>query len=214
MTADPYNIIITGVGGQGNVLAARVLGSMLVNAGRRVTIGETFGATQRGGSVMSHLRVSHDRAWSPQIPRGMAHLIASLEPAEAVRVLKDYGNRRTVVLSNTRPVYPVSVIAGEIAYPPVEEIEAGIEAIVSRAYFIDATEEAVKLGNPILSNIMMLGALAGIVPFPMGKRSFTSVIRDHVPAESLPINLKAFDRGRQLVNLLEKVSGKSHGRRF
>ena len=92
LAKDPYNIIITGVGGQGNVLASRVLGGMLAAKGYMVTIGETFGASQRGGSVMSHVRVSSKAVSSPQIPRGIADIIVSLEPAEAVRVMADYGN--------------------------------------------------------------------------------------------------------------------------
>jgi indolepyruvate ferredoxin oxidoreductase, beta subunit len=86
------NVIITGVGGQGNVMASRVLAGMLVDAGYFVTIGETFGMSQRGGSVMSHLRVSSKSVLSPQIPRGSADILVALEPLEALRVLTIYGN--------------------------------------------------------------------------------------------------------------------------
>jgi len=199
MTADPYNIIITGVGGQGNVLAARVLGNMLLRRGYEVTIGETFGATQRGGSVMSHLRVAKYGVWSPQIPRGRAHMIVSLEPAEAVRVLKDYGNEDVKVLSNTRPVYPVSVIAGDVVYPPVEEIRDRVQALIPGARFIDATEEALKMGSPILSNIIMLGALSCILPISVGRSDFEAAISGFVPVDALDTNLRAFDRGTEMV---------------
>ena len=101
---DPYNLIITGVGGQGNVLASRMVGDMLSQLGLYVTIGETFGASQRGGSVMSHLRISAASTFSPQIPKGKAHMIVALEPTEAIRVLLDYGNPEVGVLSNTRPI--------------------------------------------------------------------------------------------------------------
>ena len=77
LSYDPYNVIITGVGGQGNVLASRVLGNMLSEKGLQVTIGETFGASQRGGSEMSHLRISAVSSWSPQIPKGKAHLVVA-----------------------------------------------------------------------------------------------------------------------------------------
>ena len=73
---DPYNIIITGVGGQGNVMSSRILGNMLVDRGYHVTIGETFGASQRGGSVMSHMRVSKKSIWSPQIPEYRADTVS------------------------------------------------------------------------------------------------------------------------------------------
>ena len=104
LLADPYNLIITGVGGQGNVLASKLVGNMLTDKGYRVTIGETFGASQRGGSVMSHLRISAESVFSPQIPRGRAHLVVALEPTEALRVLGEYGNPGIKVITNTRPV--------------------------------------------------------------------------------------------------------------
>ncbi len=215
MTADPFNIIITGVGGQGNVLASRVLGNMLVRQGYAVTIGETFGATQRGGSVMSHLRIAKDGVWSPQIPKGRAHMIVSLEPAEAVRVLKDYGNEDVNILSNTRPVYPVSVIAGDVFYPPVDEIRSKVQALVPRARFIDATEEALKMGNPILSNIIMLGALSGFTPLPIRRSDFKAVISGFIPRDALDINLRAFDKGREMIKKGMPKSGnrkrRSHG---
>ena len=108
---DPYNVIITGVGGQGNVMASRILGNMLSRKGLSVTIGETFGASQRGGSVMSHLRVSKESSWSPQIPRGQCHLVISLEPTEAMRVLATYGNPGIKVLCNTRSIHAIGVIS-------------------------------------------------------------------------------------------------------
>lgn len=199
MTPDPYNIIITGVGGQGNVLASRVLGNMLARQGYEVTIGETFGATQRGGSVMSHLRIAKKGAWSPQIPRGGAHAIIALEPAEAARVLKDYGNEDVKILSNTRPVYPVSVIAGDAVYPPVDEIRSRIQSLVPGARFIDATEEALRMGNPILSNIIMLGALSGFTPLPVRRPDFKAVITGFIPGDALDMNLRAFDKGREML---------------
>ncbi len=92
--SETKNVILTGVGGQGNVMASRVLAGMLVDAGYIVTIGETFGMSQRGGSVMSHLRISPEWVRSPQIPRGGADVIIALEPLEALRVLTVYGNPR------------------------------------------------------------------------------------------------------------------------
>ena len=89
---DPYNLIITGVGGQGNVISSRIIGNMLAAKGFFVTIGETFGASQRGGSVMSHVRISTRSTLSPQIPQGKAHMVVSLEPVETLSVLNGYGN--------------------------------------------------------------------------------------------------------------------------
>ncbi len=196
---DPYNIVITGVGGQGNVMASRVIGNMLVKKGYRVTIGETFGASQRGGSVMSHLRISAKATWSPQIPKGKADLIVALEPSEAVRVLRDYGHAGVTVLSNTRPIYPVGVISGEASYPSVDEIREGTGEIAGDTFFIDATEEAMAMGSPILSNIVMVGAVAGLKILPLERTEFKKVISGMIPEDKLEINLKAFERGIKLV---------------
>ncbi len=192
---DPFNIIITGVGGQGNVMASRILSNMLVRRGYQVTIGETFGASQRGGSVMSHIRVSADSTWSPQIPKGQADMIVTLEPIEAIRVLMTYGNPEVKVLTNTRPIYPVGVISGELTYPSIEEIQESIRDLSSKAWFVEATDEALKLGNPILGNIIMIGALAGTGSLPMSREDFQTVIQESLPAGTLDANLKAFDLG-------------------
>ena len=192
---EPYNIIITGVGGQGNVMASRILSNMLVHKGFNITIGETFGASQRGGSVMSHIRVSADSTWSPQIPKGNADIVVTLEPIEAIRVLLNYGNSEVKVLTNTRPIYPVGVISGELNYPSREEIQDAIRDLSSNAWFIEATDEAVKLGNPILGNIIMIGALTGTGLLPIDRQDFQEVIRENLPAGTLDTNLKAFDLG-------------------
>ncbi len=196
---DPFNVIITGVGGQGNVLASRMLGNILSDQGYFVTIGETFGVSQRGGSVMSHLRISGSSAWSPQIPRGQADIVVALEPIEAIRVMAYYGNERATVLSNTRPIYPVGVIAGEMEYPDPGSIREALGRLTGRVVLIDATDEAMKLGNPILGNVIMLGAVAATGLLPFDRDDFKTVIARSMPADRLEINLAAYDRGREML---------------
>jgi indolepyruvate ferredoxin oxidoreductase beta subunit len=196
---DPLNVIMAGVGGQGNVMASRVLANMLSLKGYKVTIGETFGMSQRGGSVMSHLRVSKTSAWSPQIPKGRADVLIALEPIEAVRVMKTYGNSGVKVLVNTRTIHPVGVIAGDLEYPPLESIEKGLKELTPHVWVLDATEEAMKLGNPILSNIVMIGAVSGLNLLPIGMAEFKSVIRDFFPEKLLEVNRRAFEIGKEKV---------------
>jgi len=199
LKTDPYNLIITGVGGQGNVLASRVLGNMLSRKGLQVTIGETFGASQRGGSVMSHLRISAGGDWSPQIPKGRAHLIAALEPIETLRVLMDYGNPSVKALCNTRPIHPVGVISGNQAYPDMADLQSWIEELTGAAWFVNATETAMKLGGPIFGNILMIGALAGLGELPLDREDFEAVISETVPEDKVAVNLTAFDQGTEMV---------------
>jgi indolepyruvate ferredoxin oxidoreductase beta subunit len=196
---DPYNIIITGVGGQGNVMASRVMSAMLVNRGFMTTIGETFGASQRGGAVMSHIRVSSKGTWSPQIPKGKADVVLALEPAEALRVLATYGHPGVVVLANTRPVYPVAVITGELNYPSEEEIRASLQELSAQFWMIDATDQAIRLGNPILANIVMLGALASRGEVAVTLDDFKTVMQQTLSGDKLDMNLKAFVSGMETI---------------
>ena len=196
---EPTNIIITGVGGQGNVMASRVLAGMLVSEGFFVTIGETFGMSQRGGSVMSHLRVSSQSVLSPQIPQGRADVIVALEPVEALRVLTRYGNPDVVLLTNSRVVYPIGVITGELSYPPQNQIEEVFKKLTARSWTIDATTAAVQLGNPILSNIVMIGALAQTALLPISRRAFEKEISRNMAADKCDVNLRAFDAGAEMI---------------
>ena len=200
LSIDPYNIIITGVGGQGNVTASRVMGGMLSRRGFRVTIGETFGASQRGGSVMSHLRISAISSWSPQIPKDMCHLVVSLEPIEAIRVLKDYGNPNVKVLCNTRPIHSIGVISGAHAYPALKDIRSWVAELSATAIFIDATDRALGMGDPIYGNIIMIGAVAGMAVLPLERQDFKAVMTAMVDPAKMRLNLSAYDLGREMVN--------------
>lgn len=199
LPCDPYNVIITGVGGQGNVMASRVVGNMLSRKGLSITIGETFGASQRGGSVMSHLRISAESYWSPQIPKGQCHLVISLEPTEAIRVLANYGNPGIRVICNTRPVHAIGVISGEHPYPALEEVKSWVEELSEACWFLEATDKALELGNPILGNIMMVGAAAGIGALPLDRKDFEAAITKTLSADKLELNLQAYDLGVGMV---------------
>jgi indolepyruvate ferredoxin oxidoreductase beta subunit len=200
LSDDPYNVIITGVGGQGNVLASRVLGNMLARKGLFVTIGESFGGTQRGGSVSSHIRISRDSTWSPQVPKGAAHVLVGLEATEAIRTLVDYGNRKIKVICNTRPIHPVGVIAGEISYPSAQDIKKWMEELTEKTWFIDATDEAINLGSPVFGNIILIGALSGINVLPLDREDFEKVISETMSPEKVEINLRAYDLGASMVS--------------
>ncbi|MBT8340236.1 MAG: indolepyruvate oxidoreductase subunit beta [Desulfatitalea sp.] len=196
---NPYNLIITGVGGQGNVLASRMVGDMMSQLGYDVIIGETFGASQRGGSVMSHLRITAKGVYSPQIPFGSAHMVVALEPSEALRVLKDYGNPHVRVICNTRPVQPVGVIRGDLDYPDMADLRRWVRELSGAAWFIQATDMAMKLGNPILANVISVGALAATGALPLSRDHFENVIGRKMAAGKIEMNLQAFDAGVAMI---------------
>jgi len=192
---DPLNVIVTGVGGQGNVLISQFMGSALVRAGYHVTIGETYGASQRGGAVMSHLRISRQAQYGPLIPYGQADVVLGLEPVETLRVLGQYGNPDVTVITNSRPVYPLAVAVGTAHYPSVEEIVKALEELSRRAWMINATDIALDLGASILANIVMVGALVGADVLPLAAEEFESELQESLSADRLDLNLKAFRRG-------------------
>src|SRR4030043_538864 len=199
LSKDPFNVIIGGVGGQGNVLASQILGEILVCQGYVITIGETYGASQRGGAVMSHLRISTKDQFSPLMPEGQCDLLIALEPVEGLRILDRYGNTRVMTLLNTRPIYPIDVISGNVTYPEVSQVIDNIKELSRRVWTLNATEVALEMGDPIFSNIVMLGALCAIEVLPIHEQGFESVIRDLLPSRTVDENKKAFDRGREAV---------------
>jgi indolepyruvate ferredoxin oxidoreductase beta subunit len=199
---DPFNVIIGGVGGQGNVVASQILGQALVDKGYVITIGETYGASQRGGAVMSHLRVSKKDPWSPLISEGQCDLLVSLEPVEGLRVLAYYGNPKVIALTNTRPVFPMEVISGEATYPEVSEVVSRIRQLSQAVWVVHATEIALKMGDPIYSNMVMLGALSAMDVLPIDRKGFQTTISRLFPSQRVRDNLKAFDRGAEAVERL------------
>jgi indolepyruvate ferredoxin oxidoreductase beta subunit len=198
MNKDPYNVVVSGVGGQGNVVASLIMGAVLVDQGYKVTIGETYGASQRGGSVMSHVRISRNRQYGPLIPPRSADLVLALEPSEAARVLGQFGNPDTISVVNTRPVHPVDVITGHQAYPDIDRLLETIRGLSKKAYFLQTTDKAIELGNPIFSNIIMLGAVAAAGLVPITEENLEQAVRDYMSPDRVEINRTAFRIGTEM----------------
>jgi indolepyruvate ferredoxin oxidoreductase beta subunit len=196
---ETYNLIITGVGGQGNVLSSQLIGQAFVGKGYFVTIGETYGSSQRGGSVMSHIRISSQKQLGPLIPRGKADIIIGLEPVEALRVLTAYGNPQTVVISNTRPIYPVGVTSGDEKYPESGEIQDALKDLSRKFYSVPATEKAMEMGSPILGNMIMIGALLDLNLLPLSAAEFQKTLAKNFTAKRLETNLQALEEGKRIV---------------
>ncbi|MFX0195451.1 MAG: indolepyruvate oxidoreductase subunit beta [Candidatus Hodarchaeota archaeon] len=192
---DPLNIVISGVGGQGNILAARVLAAAAVREGMFATIGETYGASQRGGSVTSQVRLSVTREYGPLIPANRAHVVVGFEPIETARVVPILANMETEVIVNDRPVYPVSVLVGDSKYPAVVELVTKIGALVANVRCITATEMAKEAGDAKAMNIVMIGALVGTGQVPVKKETFSTVFEEMFKGKALEVNKMAFQLG-------------------
>jgi len=198
---DPLNIVIAGVGGQGNILASQILATAAVREGLFVNIGETYGASQRGGSVTSQIRLSATREYGPLIPSNEAHVVVGFEPVETLRVLPALANPRTRVIFNNRPLYPLSVLSGEAEYPSVEALIEEMKPLVEDVQCIPATDLAAQAGDAKATNIVMLGALAGTGMAPVDPETFFGVFDELFSGRGLQVNRAAFQLGRDAVTV-------------
>jgi len=192
---DVHNIIVTGVGGQGNVLASQVIATAAVTEGYVVSVGETFGASQRGGSVMSHIRVSRATAYGPLIPRGQATVIIGFEPLETLRTLAAYGGNDTAVVMNRRPNYPLGALLGDFVYPDLDQVIGAVRSATKSLVVLEATELAVACGVPVGTNMVMTGAFAGLGVLDIRLSTYEAVLGSLFAGEILALNLKAFEAG-------------------
>lgn len=195
LSADPLNIVVCGVGGQGNILVARLVGRSLAKRGYLVTIGETYGASQRGGDVMSHIRLSAHRKYGPLIPPGCAHIVLGLEPLETLRMLVNYGNSQVATITNTRSILPVTVGMGVTQYPDYNELRKAIAELSGQTWFVDATEIALGLGSARLTNLVMLGALIGSSLLPVTEAQVEQELKERFLGDTLRPVLEAFTKG-------------------
>lgn len=187
------DLLITGVGGQGAILASDIIGKAAVTAGISIRAAETHGMAQRGGSVVNHIRVGND--YGSMIPKKGADLLLALEPMEAVRYL-DFLKDGGVVIVNTQPIIPVTVTSGLTKYPEVPDIlEFLSEKYIVKAF--NADELAYEAGSRLAMNVVMVGAVSGYLPIP--KEIILESVKALVPQKTIEVNLRAFEAGRQKV---------------
>ena len=199
LTAKVLNIIVTGVGGQGNVLASQVIATAAVDSGYYVSVGETFGASQRGGSVASHIRVSQVQPYGPLIPQGEADFILGFEPLETLRTFRDYGNSMTQVIMNVRPNYPLGVLLNEDKYPDISALTVNLRKQSQRLWDLEATQLAIGIGLPVGTNMVMTGAFAAVRALQIPLETYENVLKGMFDEELLKLNLSAFQAGVKAV---------------
>ncbi len=196
-SVDNMNVIITGVGGQGNILASHILASAAIAEGYHATIGETYGQSQRGGAVMSHVRLSKGIQFGPLIPEGGGDVIVGLEPMETLRVAAMYANPTTKIIVNPRPNYPLMVLYGAMEYPDVPDLIKRLEEMASAVEVVEGTDLAKEAGEAMAANVVMMGALAGSGWTPISPDTFLKVLELVIPAKILDVNRKAFEVGME-----------------
>lgn len=187
------NILVVGAGGQGVVLSSDIIGEAALAAGYDVKKTDIHGMAQRGGSVISHVRIAPE-VCSPVSKEGEVDMLLAYEKLEAARwgyVLKPGG----VAIVNDYSLPPLSVILGTDKYPNDAEIISILKQSTDRIYFVAGTKLATELGDVRTLNVLMLGCASLFTPFKVGL--WKDVVSKHLPAHIHQINFAAFDRGRR-----------------
>ena len=185
-----FDLLIVGVGGQGVILAASVIGEGCLIEGREVKAAETHGMAQRGGSVECHVRI--DGRYGPLIPPGGADLLVAFELIEALRY-RHYLKPGGTLVANRLVQVPTSVYMQKLEVPTEEKILAGLADL--GPCILDADRKAVEAGSPLTQNMVMVGA--GSLCLPLKAESLGDAIRRSVPKKTIDMNLRAFQLGRE-----------------
>ncbi len=185
-------IFFTGVGGQGTLLATRIVGQATLEENLPVLMSEIHGMAQRGGLVEASIVLGS--AASPTIANGEADIVIAFEPLEAARALPKC-NPKTVVITSTTPVPPFTVTIGRSAYPELDALFEMVETHVASLIRVDANKLARSIRAERSSNVIMIGVSAGTGILPVSKTSFERALRQILPERLLEQNLRAFDAG-------------------
>ena len=183
------NIVLIGVGGQGTVLATKILAEGLAEIGYDVKMSEIHGMSQRGGSVSTHIRYG-EKVYSPCVEEGKADIVLAFEKAEALRGA-GYLKRGGTLITDSREVYPLPVLTGAAKYPEgiLEELKAKVKNVI----VVNAYERAAALGNPKAQNMLLLGCLVSLLG--LEKADWNGIVERNVPQKAAGTNKKAFEEG-------------------
>ncbi|MEA4927147.1 MAG: indolepyruvate oxidoreductase subunit beta [Candidatus Limiplasma sp.] len=190
MNKPAFDLVIVGVGGQGTLLASKILGRLAMDASCGVKVSEVHGMSQRGGSVITHVRVG-DAVHAPLVSLGGADYLLSFEALEAARAAA-YLKPTGVAIVNTQRISPMPVITGAVAYPAqplATDVIAG-----HRVEALDALAPAVQAGSQKAVNLVLLGVLSRHLPFD--DEAWKHAIAACVPRHTLSVNVQAFEAGR------------------
>jgi indolepyruvate ferredoxin oxidoreductase beta subunit len=172
---DPYSILIAGVGGQGNLVCGRIIAEATVLQGLRPVVGDTFGASRRGGSVTTHIRIGK-QDWGPLIPKGEVDVLLGFEPVEALRAATRYAGERTIAIVSMMPIPPSDVTSGNLIYPKIEDIQKVLESVCQQVYMLDTEPVLERLGATHVLNSYMIGALSALEKVPLNPKNLQQAI--------------------------------------
>jgi indolepyruvate ferredoxin oxidoreductase beta subunit len=192
-----FNIVLAGVGGQGTLLAAEVIGTAAVTDGLNVRVSEIHGMAQRGGAVVSNVRIG-EGVHASSVLEGQADVLLGFEPLETVRNLKS-ASEKTLIIMNADRIPPTELAANNLKYPSLEEVLVKIHLFTRKVAVVEAAELAMKAGSRLAQNSVLLGALAAVEEFPVKAESLVEALRELVPKKHVEMNVRAFELGRESV---------------
>lgn len=188
---DPYSILVAGVGGQGNLVCGRIIAEATMKQGLRPVVGDTFGASRRGGSVATHIRIG-EQDWGPLIPKGEVDVLLGFEPVEALRAATRYAGDRTIAIISMMPVPPSNVTSGDLSYPEIDDIRRELESFCKKVYMLDTEPVLKRLGSTRVLNSYMIGALSSIEDGPLDSKNLQQALSNILDSER---DLTAFSEG-------------------
>lgn len=190
---EEFNLVIAGVGGQGILLAAEILGTAAVKEGLNVRVSEIHGMAQRGGAVVSNVRIG-DKVAAPTVLDGRADVILGFEPLETLRNMR-FASEKTLVLMSDEMIFPSGVAVGSTKYPSLDEVVRQVKGFTKNVVVVEAVRMAVEAGNILTRNVVMIGALAAAGKVPVKIENVKKALHELVPAKYLEVNVKAFELG-------------------
>jgi len=194
---EEFNVLIVGVGGQGVILMSELLGNAAVRDGLNVRGSEVLGMAVRGGSVSSIIRIVNG-VYGPLIPLGKCDVLVGMEPTEALRNISYLSSSSTVIL-NTEAVIPFTVSLGASRYPSLNQVIEKLSQAAGKVITVNASNLAREAGSQQATNIVMLGALFGTGKIPIAEETIKRELEARLVAKLVPVNLKAFDLGKESV---------------
>lgn len=199
MSKDSMNLLLVGVGGQGIIMLTQILGEAAISSNLNVMESEVHGMAQRGGQVMSNIRIGD--VHSPMIGKGEADVILGLEPVETYRHL-DMASENTIIITSTNPIYSFTITSGEGKYPDLEILLSALGECSKKLVKLDIEKLARENNLPVIvSNIIMLGALSGAyLDLPISTDRLKETIKNYVPRKYVKENIMAFELGFESAN--------------
>ena len=187
-----YQIYIIGVGGQGTIKTATIIGEAAMAQGLNVVMSEVHGMAQRGGTVVTELKIGD--SLSPLNEKYSADLLLAFEPSELLRATSIIG-KDTNIIASCSSIIPFTVSLGISKYPDINKINERLSKKVDNLHFIDAEKIAMEAGNIIAANIVILGAALATSKFPLKKENIIESMKQNLPIKSIDMNIKALEMG-------------------